>query len=84
MIMQVYVIRDLLAESSGPIFEAVNDEVALRQFNKIVKDNDIGDDLELVFVGTFDHEKDEMKVFGKRVLDIDMREPADGLEFANG
>ena len=58
MRMQIYAIRDFVAHESGPLFEAKNDEVALRQFDRLVKDSENRNDFELFCVGSYDHESD--------------------------
>lgn len=59
MIKRLYSIRDRLVEF-GPIFEAVSDAVAIRQFQQAFRgvNNDSCplEDLELYFVGTFNTE----------------------------
>lgn len=37
----IYLIRDVVAEDDGPLFEAVNDEVAKRSFYNLIKQNNI-------------------------------------------
>ena len=74
MEVNLYVIHDTLAERSGPIFEAYNDEVAVRAFHRIVAKEDIAEDCELTFLGTLDHETNELKAFSKRILEIDLKE----------
>lgn len=51
----IYVILDTVAEESGPLFEAKNDGVALRNFAKIVKDNEFGHEFKMFRVGWYDH-----------------------------
>lgn len=54
--MFVYSIRDRLAKKCYPLFEAVNDEVALRSFRQIVVDQRIAEDSELWRVAEFDRD----------------------------
>lgn len=52
--MKYYSIHDKLAESWGPLFPAVNQDVAFRTFNKVLNDVDSKDDFELYQVADFD------------------------------
>lgn len=53
----LYVINDLIAEISGPIFEARNDGVALRGYLEFQAKNKVpADEIELYCVGQIDHE----------------------------
>lgn len=36
--VELYLIRDLLAEENGPVFQSKNEAVAVRQFKQIMKD----------------------------------------------
>lgn len=56
----LYVIRDQVAEESGPIFEAKNDSVAYRQYVTLIEKSDYQGDFTLLNIGTYDHEKDEL------------------------
>lgn len=55
--MNLYVIHDLLAEESGPIFESKNDATALRQFKRVFEDRPDSDrsSFKLLRLGTIDH-----------------------------
>lgn len=55
MVNQVYVIYDRTAEESGPVFEAKNDGVALRNFQMMVKDKPFSEDYVLLHIGEIDH-----------------------------
>lgn len=61
--MNVYVLHDVLAEESGPLFEAKNDAVAVRQ---VVNDMDKirlkMSEFLLVCIGSFNHGTNEMIV----------------------
>ena len=55
--MNLYTVRDYVAEEAGPVFEAKNDEVAKRNFVEILgktalKPSDFG----LYCIGVFDHD----------------------------
>lgn len=58
MKINLYVVRDTVLEQSWPIGEAKNDAVALRNFEKVTKDNEFSADFELYQVGWFDHDSD--------------------------
>ena len=51
--MFLYVVRDVVAEQCGPVFEAVNDAVAMRQYRAIVKDCDPAE-YQLIRIGRVD------------------------------
>lgn len=55
--MNLYVIVDVEAEQSGPIFEARNDAVALRMFAKFLQENkQFEAPFEIWYVGEIDHD----------------------------
>lgn len=56
MINQLYVIYDRVAMESGPVFEAKNDGVALRNFQKFMEGKPYPDDFVLMHTGEIDHE----------------------------
>jgi len=47
----LYVVHDTVADEYGPIFEAVNDQVAHRSFKTILKQATYPDDFQLVSLG---------------------------------
>ena len=47
MITNIYTIRDKVAEEVGPLFQAKNDAVAIRQFKQLVKDSENPEEYEL-------------------------------------
>jgi hypothetical protein len=59
MEMRLYVIYDKVAQESGPLFSAVNDGVAIRNFRGILKDVTAvdKDSYRLFFIGTYDNVK---------------------------
>ena len=59
MKISLYVIKDQVLEQSGPIYEAKNDGIALRNFLNVMKQNEFATDFELYCVGWYDHDKDE-------------------------
>lgn len=52
----LYAIYDGKAKEFGPIFEARNDEVASRQFRRLLEKEDYREDYTLYLVGDYDHE----------------------------
>lgn len=50
---QMYSIYDKVADDFGPVFEAVNDAVAMRQYNIVCQKVDYPNDYELVHIGSF-------------------------------
>ncbi len=67
-IMGLYVVYDKLAEESGPVFEAKNDQVARRAYNQILGQNKVNSADEYALYKVGEIEKEEMRVTGK--LDI--------------
>lgn len=57
MITNIYTIRDTVAKDCAPLWEAVNDDVAKRNFKNLLKDNPSKADFLLYRVGTFHREK---------------------------
>lgn len=55
MRLVLYVVHDRLAEEVGPIFEARNDAVALRNFRKLMESNR-PEEYKLLRLGVFDHD----------------------------
>jgi len=64
--MQLYTIYDKLAQEGGPLFEAKNDEIARRNFSKLITDNnaDVSDFI-MYNLGRFDRESLDMFVHDK-------------------
>lgn len=62
----LYVIRDKVAAESGPIFEAKNDGLALRQYSYLMANQKGASpgDFELRCLGTIDHETDAIEHYG--------------------
>lgn len=60
----LYIIFDRVAEESGPVFNAVNDGVAMRSYRHLVKDMDPTGQLEyrLYRIGHFDTQTLELTV----------------------
>jgi len=57
---ELYVLRDLIAECSGPIFEARNNGVAIRKYNELLKDNPYPAEYDLIHIGTINHETEKL------------------------
>lgn len=68
MIYNVYTIYDKQAEEYGPIFEAKNDNVAIRKCKIEFKDLPTIDDFSLYCIGVVDHDDGEFDY-----LDVDLR-----------
>lgn len=62
MIINVYSIRDLIAEDSGPLFQAKNNAVAVRSFQFSLKDTTTPGDFRLLLIGSFDTETSRLVV----------------------
>lgn len=54
--MGLYVVYDTVAHESGPVFEARNDRVALRNYDILMKDIKYRSDYHLLFLGSIDHQ----------------------------
>jgi len=62
--MKLYVIRDLIAEESGPVFEAKNDQVAGRGFRQALERSKGGpSEYRLMCIGEYDHDKELLQPF---------------------
>lgn len=61
---RLYVIRDRVAEDSGPIFQAVNDGVAIRSYRAFMAQSPVEkDEYMLLCVGTFDSSITKLNAF---------------------
>ena len=57
-IMRVYAVFDRLAEECGPLFEQKNDQVALRAYRNMLKQQSSApEEFQLLWIGTMDHDK---------------------------
>jgi len=62
--MRLYIIKGLIAEESGPVFEAKNDQVARRGFKQALERSKGGvGEYKLMCIGEFDHDKDLLQPF---------------------
>jgi len=68
----VYVIYDKIAEESGPMFEAVNDGIALRQACHVLKPlpPTLVDDYQLVKIGEYDTKDMQIYVLPPQQIDF--------------
>lgn len=55
--MRLYEIWDETAEQGSGVFEAKNDSVALRQFNRLTSESDFAPEFSLWCLGVYDNEK---------------------------
>ncbi len=62
MKMRIYVVMDETAKESGPIYEAKNDGVALRNFKNLMSKTQDPSEFILLYLGEIDHEKNEIQV----------------------
>ena len=71
MITNIYTINDAVAEDSGPIFQAKNNGVAIRQYSDLIKsvDKRLINDYSLWCLGTYDSES--MELVMNQPLEID-------------
>jgi len=70
----VYVIYDKVAEESGPMFEAVNNGVALRQACNVLKPlpPTLIDDYQLVKIGEYDTKDMQIYVMPPEIVDLSL------------
>lgn len=70
----VYVIYDKVAEESGPMFEAVNDGIALRQACNVLKPlpNTLVEDYQLVKIGEYDTKDMQIYVMPPQQIDFSL------------
>lgn len=70
----VYVIYDKVAEESGPMFEAVNNGVALRQACNVLKPlpPTLIDDYQLVKIGEYDTKDMQIYVIPPEIVDLSL------------
>lgn len=55
--MNIYSVKDTVAKEFGPVFESKNDDVAKRQFKKLIESNPVEPkEFELYKVAAFDHD----------------------------
>lgn len=53
-VQQLYVVYDSIAQLHGPIFEAVNDAVAIRNFKQMMAKSPCPEDYSLFCIGQYD------------------------------
>jgi hypothetical protein len=63
MTMHVYVVFDRLANESGPLFEAKNDAVARRNYDRLVSQAGRPDEYQLLRLGIIDHDNQKLEVY---------------------
>jgi len=84
MLMRLYVVRDQLAEESGPIFEAKNDLVAQRNFKQYMEKSKANfADFKLYVLGEIEHENDYVVIYPVAHV-VDMYVPIELKEESNG
>lgn len=65
MITNLYAIRDRAAEETGPLFHAKNNVIAMRQFEQITKNEPYSADMDLLLIGSFDHDTTRLVVLSE-------------------
>jgi hypothetical protein len=64
MTVKLYVVRDRIAAESGPIFEAKNDGVARRNYERSFLSQDVDpDEFRLLCVGVYNRDKTQIEVY---------------------
>lgn len=73
--MNLYAVYDTLAQESGPLFEAKNDEVAKRSFMNLIFRGEVlrPDEYSLFLIGRYDHENMEVFVHEKVKIDVEVQ-----------
>lgn len=69
----LYVVYDNVAKESGPIFQAKNDDVAVRNFSRMLSDEKVLNpaDYNLIRLGWHDTESCDLKIdFSKTVIGV--------------
>ena len=72
MITNIYTIRDKVAEEVGPLFQAKNDAVAIRQFKQLIKDSENPEEYELLCLGDFNDQTIELETCKVKVININI------------
>ena len=72
MITNIYTIRDKVAEEVGPLFQAKNDAVAIRQFKQLIKDFENPEEYELLCLGDFNDQTIELETGKVKVININI------------
>jgi len=57
---RLYSINDRVAGEFGPVFQAVNDGVAIRNYKNLLKEAQSVEDYSLFYLGTFDTQTGDM------------------------
>ena len=70
MEMRLYVIRDNVAEECGPVFAAVNDGIACRQYKQLLSGCPDIMDYQLQHVGMYDTVKGEVVGHAPIVVEV--------------
>lgn len=70
MVMYVYTIFDKVANECGPIIEAKNDAVALRQYRQVTKDINSPGEFALYRIGSMDHDQVKLVVVENGFIEI--------------
>ncbi len=65
MISKIYTIMDKVAKQTGPVFQAVNDEVASRHFETMIHSTEWKNDFELLGIGEYDDVKASLRPYRK-------------------
>lgn len=54
MVLNIYTVYDKVAEEAGPLFQAVNDGIALRNYRNMQIPESLKNDYSLYRIGTYD------------------------------
>lgn len=72
MEMKIYTVFDKAAEEAGPLFVAVNDAVASRQYRQLLKDTPEPSEYELYCVGTYLSDEMAIEYKGAKLVVVDL------------
>ena len=68
MINYIYTIHDKVLKDSGPVLEARNDDVAIRQFKMVMKSSQNPQDFELYCIGLYNSIEPAIESVEKKLI----------------
>lgn len=81
MLIQLYTIRDLVAEESGPIFQVKNEAAAIRHMRNVLKSEVLNPlDYELLYLGDYETEETLINLYEIKSIDFLVDSPVNLTE----
>lgn len=82
MIHYLYTIRDMIAEECGPVFNAKNDSVAIRQVHNLIRNEPCGDpsEYELYRIGQYDGDTGRIVSIEPDIVDFKLSFKRGGID----